>query len=92
VVALSGRPELLLAATEDFLHQCYREPAMPETLRLIRDLRAQGVPAVVSGAGPSVLAFVDASTQSDVRRKGPEGWEAKSLAVDPSGAKVTGGS
>ena len=92
VVALSGRPELLLAATEDYLHQCYREPAMPESLRLIRDLRADGIPAVLSGAGPSVLAFVDASTREEVGRRGPAGWETKSLAVDASGAQVAGGS
>ncbi len=92
VVALSGRPELLLPATEDFLHQCYREHAMPESLRLMHDLRADGVAAVVSGAGPTVLAFVDASTRSDVRRRVPAGWDAVDLAVDPTGAKVTGGS
>ena len=32
-VAISGRPELLHAATEDFLHQSYREPAMPRSLQ-----------------------------------------------------------
>jgi homoserine kinase len=92
VVALSGRPELLLPATEDFLHQAYREPAMPETLGLVRELRDEGFAAVVSGAGPTVLAFVDASTVSDVRRHGPAGWDVMSLPVDSTGAKVSGGS
>ena len=92
VVAISGRPELLLPATEDFLHQRYREPAMPESLGLVSDLRRTGVPAVVSGAGPTVLAFVDASTASDVRRRVPDGWEALGLLVDPDGTTVTGGS
>lgn len=92
VVALSGRPELLHAATEDFLHQRYREPAMPESLGLVRSLRRDKVAAVVSGAGPTVLAFVDASTQSDVRRRVPSGWDVISLTVDSTGAKVTGGS
>jgi homoserine kinase len=92
VVALSGRPELLHAATEDFLHQSYREPAMPETLGLVHSLRADGVAAVVSGAGPSVLAFVDASTQSDVRRRVPDGWDVETLPVEATGAKVSGGS
>jgi len=92
VVALSGRPELLHAATEDFLHQDYREPAMPESLGLVRDLRRDGVAAVVSGAGPSVLAFVDGSTDADVRRRVPTGWDVVSLAVDPTGARVSGGS
>ena len=35
VAALGGRPELLLRATEDFLHQQQREPAMPESVALV---------------------------------------------------------
>ena len=58
VAALGGRPALLLRATEDFLHQQQREPAMPESIALVAELRARGIPAVVSGAGPTVLAFV----------------------------------
>lgn len=92
VVALGSRPELLLPATEDFLHQAYREPAMPESLRLVHDLRKADVAAVVSGAGPTVLAFVDASTEDDVRRLAPVGWEALALPVEASGTRVTGGS
>ena len=57
VAALTGQPELLLPATRDLLHQDYREPAMPGSLALVRALREDGVPAVVSGAGPTVLAF-----------------------------------
>lgn len=90
-VAISGRPELLLAATEDFLHQTYREPAMPESLALVRTLRADGVAAVVSGAGPTVLAFVDASTQDGVRRRVPGGWNVLSLPIEDHGAAVAGG-
>ncbi len=63
VAALSRQPELLLAATEDRLHQAYREPAMPGSLRLVRELRADGLPAVVSGAGPTVLVLTDSSEQ-----------------------------
>ena len=51
VHALTARPDLLLPATEDRLHQSYRAPGMPAT--------ATGRPAagrrdagVVSGAGP----------------------------------------
>lgn len=57
VQALTTRPDLLLPATEDRLHQTYREPAYPATLRLVRTLRDNGVPATISGAGPTVLAF-----------------------------------
>lgn len=57
VEALSRRPELLFDATADRLHQEQRRGVMPESLALVDALRARGVPAVVSGAGPTVLAF-----------------------------------
>jgi homoserine kinase len=57
VHALTAAPQLLLAATEDRLHQLYRRAAYPPTGRLVDALRAAGVPAVVSGAGPAVLAL-----------------------------------
>ena len=58
VAALTLRQDALFDATEDRLHQNYRAPAMPATHDLVRRLRSAGVPAVVSGAGPSVLAFL----------------------------------
>ena len=57
VVALTERPELLMAATEDVLHQPQRGPAMPGSAELLRVLRSHRVPAVLSGAGPAVLAL-----------------------------------
>jgi len=57
VAALTAEPGALLDATEDRLHQDYRAPAMPATSDLVRRLRKAGIPAVVSGAGPSVLAL-----------------------------------
>jgi hypothetical protein len=51
IAALTQSPELLMAATEDKLHQSYRAQAMPATDALVRALRA-GFAAVVSGAGP----------------------------------------
>jgi homoserine kinase len=62
VAALTTRPDILLDATEDRLHQDYRAAAMPATRDLVARLRATGVPAVVSGAGPSVLAFLTSGT------------------------------
>lgn len=60
VPALTGRPDpaLLLAATADRLHQSYRASAMPRSFALVERLRADGHAAVVSGAGPTVLALV----------------------------------
>ncbi|HZZ47187.1 MAG TPA: homoserine kinase [Pseudonocardia sp.] len=57
VCAFTQRPELLFAATEDRLHQPYRRPAYPESSDLVDALRSRGVPAVISGAGPTVLAL-----------------------------------
>jgi homoserine kinase len=94
VTALGHAPQRLLRATEDFLHQQQREPAMPETLALVRRLRGLGVPAVVSGAGPTVLAFVaDADpvdglpTAAAVAAEAPAGWDARPLALDRRGAR-----
>lgn len=61
VEALARRPDLLFPATEDRLHQRYRAAVMSDTLALIDALRARGVAAVVSGAGPSVLALARAT-------------------------------
>ena len=57
VGALSRCPEMLLAATEDRLHQDLRAPAMPQSAVLLRAIRAAGGAAVVSGAGPSLLVL-----------------------------------
>ncbi|WP_237706587.1 homoserine kinase [Kribbella flavida] len=57
VTAITARPELLMTATEDRLHQEYREPVMPESLALVHKLRGSGLAAVVSGAGPTVLVL-----------------------------------
>ena len=57
LAALTGDPSVLFDATEDYLHQRYRAAAMPATADLLARLRRAGVAAVVSGAGPSVLAL-----------------------------------
>ena len=88
VAALGQRPELLLDATEDRLHQDYREPAMPATLALVRSLRADGHAAFVSGAGPTVLVLTDRSTQESVASRVPGGWAVHQLAVGAPGAAV----
>lgn len=86
VEALRRRPELLLTATEDRLHQPYRAEAMPRTAELVAALRADGIPAVVSGAGPTVLALTTAETRSAAMRHERRGWSALPLDVDTEGA------
>ena len=62
VVAFTERPELLFPATVDRLHQEYRRPAYPESASLVDALRVAGVPAVIFGAGPTVLALTTDGT------------------------------
>lgn len=81
VAALQGRPEILMAATEDLLHQPYRAEAMPQSYELVQELRAVDIPAVISGAGPTVLAF---ARELPV----PDDWVAHELDVDLKGAEA----
>jgi homoserine kinase len=57
VVALTERPDLLMAATEDRLHQPQRAAAMPASAEYLAMLRRCGIAAVLSGAGPAVIAI-----------------------------------
>lgn len=101
VEALGRRPDLLLPATEDRLHQGYRRPVMAESLALVDALRARGVAAVVSGAGPTVLVLAravgaaapDGSRPTDADEALRQvfggamgGWRIAPLAIDTTGA------
>lgn len=90
IAALTRLPEreLLLAATEDRLHQPYRASAMPLSADLVRRLRAAGVPAVVSGAGPTVLAFSTSDSQDLIAPEVGNDWHIQLMDVDPIGASV----
>jgi homoserine kinase len=94
VAALTQSPELMMAATEDKLHQSYRAAAMPETSALISALRASGHPAVVSGAGPSVLVLEDDPKKRlkamEMVFKDFSTWTPLALAVDFKGASLEG--
>jgi homoserine kinase len=89
VEAITRRPDLLLLATEDRLHQDYRAPAMPDSLDLVRRLRGDGVPAVVSGAGPTVLALTTAEAADRVAAEAAgTGWRVERPGLDSDGAAV----
>jgi homoserine kinase len=94
IAALTGRPDLLLDGTEDFLHQPYRAAAMPSTATLITRLRGAGIAAVVSGAGPSVLALTVAGASpgagevSLIAGEADEAWHVRTLSVDSQGARL----
>ena len=96
--AMPARADALFDATRDWLHQEYRAAAMPDTDDLVRRLREAGIPAVVSGAGPSVLALLTERARSDYRhyldslgsivRETGIAWHISSLDVERHGARV----
>jgi homoserine kinase len=86
VAALGGATGELFLATEDFLHQEFRAPAMPESLALVHSLRAAGLAAVISGAGPSVLVLTT-SDPANVTDGCPAGWSSYALAIDHAGVR-----
>ncbi len=94
VAALTRDPSVLYDATQDYLHQRYRADVMPPTADLLGRLRAAGVAATVSGAGPAVLALTVAG-----RNPGPDlvdsiaaetgiGWRISPLDIDRQGATL----
>jgi homoserine kinase len=91
--ALTNRPDLLLKATEDYLHQSYRESAMPKSFALMSKLRAAGVPAFISGAGPTVLALlVDADLNhqlEDLVKAAGTGFSVENLDISRVGYQVS---
>jgi homoserine kinase len=86
VHALTQAPDLLFPATEDRLHQGYRAAGMPGTASLVAGLRSVAVAAVVSGAGPSVLALTEVPGDFHPGRE----WRSETLGVDSTGALVKG--
>jgi homoserine kinase len=87
VHALTADPALLLPATVDRLHQDYRAEGMPGTAALVAALREAGVAAVVSGAGPTVLAL----TEVPAGFAAGTDWLCWELPIEGSGARVTRG-
>lgn len=77
--------EILMAATEDRLHQEYRRDSMPSSLALVDWLRDAGIATVISGAGPTVLALEDIP-QKYRAEAATRGWKVLPLPVDTDGA------
>jgi len=94
VAALTRVPEVLFDATRDYLHQPYRAGVMPRTAELVSRLRAAGLAAVISGAGPSVLALTVAGAPGwpdlvdSIAAETGIGWRISPLAIDRQGATL----
>lgn len=85
VHGMSNDSQVLFEATRDQLHQEFRRGAYPESMALVDALRAEGLPAVVSGAGPTVLVLAEAVPDALV----PEGFVAQRTAIDLGGYRVS---
>jgi len=90
VQALQHRPDLLLAATEDYLHQSYRSEAMPQSFALMTKLRKAGVAAFISGAGPTVLVLHTGgdAEAAELERAAGEKFQMIPLGVSRAGVAV----
>jgi homoserine kinase len=89
VAALVADTTSLLDATDDKLHQNYRRPAYPESMDLVDQLRAQGIAACISGAGPTVLALATHENANQALSViAQSGFTATALQVADEGAFV----
>jgi homoserine kinase len=87
VHAMTTDPSRLMPATEDRMHQQARSSAYPESVALVERLRAAGVPAVISGAGPSVLAFAAEELDQVIAACSGPDWAVRRVEVADVGAR-----
>ena len=90
VQALQNRPDLLLGATEDYLHQSYRKDAMPSSFAIMTKLRKAGVAAFISGAGPAVLVLHTGgeSEAVELERAAGDKFQMIALGISRTGVSV----
>jgi homoserine kinase len=93
VEALTRKPELLFAGTEDRIHQFYRQSQMPKSYQLMTTLREAGVAAFISGSGPTVLAlhYGTLADAQEIARAGSGDFTRQIVGVSAEGAHVFNG-
>jgi homoserine kinase len=65
---------------------------MPQSAALVTQLRAAGLPAVISGAGPTVLVLARGEVEAEqALARTPAGWLGRRLPVDAQGASEAEG-
>jgi homoserine kinase len=84
--------ENLIMASEDYIHQNRRSHLYKESFEVMNRLRELGVPAVISGAGPTVLAiftdYYEPAVKNALENVKPNGWEIKYIAPSSSGVQL----
>jgi homoserine kinase len=89
IEAVTRRPEVLLAATREWLHQEQRRPAFPASMAFLDELRAKGHAAVISGAGPSVLVLTTPDHLQEACASGdPAVWRVLQPGIPVTGASL----
>ena len=89
VEAVTRRPELLLPATREWLHQEQRRSSFPDSMTLLDALRGKGHAAVISGAGPSVLVLTTAAQIEDARALADQSiWQVLEPGIAVTGATL----
>jgi homoserine kinase len=93
VEALSRKPELLFAGTEDRIHQVYRQSQMPRSYELMATLREAGVAAFISGSGPTVLAlhYGNIGDAQEIARAGSGAFTSQIVGISAQGAHIFNG-
>jgi homoserine kinase len=87
VHALTEEPELLLPATRDWLHQEPRRASYEQSMQVVDQLRACGLAASISGAGPAVLVLGAGDFAIDSGDL-PEGWQVLRPGIATAGVRV----
>jgi len=89
VEAVTRRPDLLFAATREWLHQEQRRASFPDSMAFLDVLRGGGHAAVISGAGPSVLVLTTAAQLQDARAQGDRSvWRVLQPGMPVTGASL----
>jgi homoserine kinase len=89
VEAVTRRPDVLFAATREWLHQEQRRTSFPDSMAFLDVLRGKGHAAVISGAGPSVLVLTTAAQLEDARAQAdPSVWRVLEPGIPATGASL----
>jgi homoserine kinase len=89
VEAMTRRPDLLLPATRDWLHQGFRRAAFAPSMDLVDALRSDGHAAVISGAGPSVVVLTTHARAGGVLVPANRaGWTRLEPGIPATGVEV----
>ncbi|WP_116116133.1 homoserine kinase [Austwickia chelonae] len=95
VEAMSRSPELLMAATCEWLHQEQRRIAYPATMRVVDELRSSHFAAVVSGAGPTAMVLTTQDRAAEVVERAkvicgaePDRWQVLTPGVPGRGVEA----